>query len=275
MSRRGTVEPTRDVFSRLELAPAPVDATVGGMRTAAALIVGNEVLTGKVKEANVAVLAPMLFEIGISLRRVVVVPDELEVIADEVNAMRRAHDFVFTSGGVGPTHDDITVDAVAHAFSRRVIRSAEVERMVREYHGKKGVPVSEASLRLANVIEGARLLRNAEVWWPTLAIENVYVLPGVPEIFALKLAVLREELARGESFVSRAVYTWCDESSIAELLYQLAAAHPRVLIGSYLKWRGEDYHTKITFDGSDERAVGEAMDAFVAAIAGKDLVRVA
>ncbi|MCB9601937.1 MAG: competence/damage-inducible protein A [Sandaracinus sp.] len=245
------------------------------MRTAAALIVGNEVLTGKVEEANVAVLARMLFEIGITLRRVVVVPDEIETIASEVNALRGAHDVVFTSGGVGPTHDDITIDAVAHAFGRQVVRSAEVEKMVREYHTKKGTPLSDAALRLANVIEGSRLLRNAEVWWPTLAIENVYVLPGVPEIFKLKLGVLREELARGESFVSRAVYTWCDESAIAELLYQLAADHPKVLIGSYLKWRGEDYHTKITFDGGDEKAVGEAVAAFVAAIAPKDLVRVA
>ncbi|MCA9613431.1 MAG: competence/damage-inducible protein A [Sandaracinus sp.] len=245
------------------------------MRTAAALIVGNEVLTGKVEEANVAVLARMLFEIGITLRRVVVVPDEIETIATEVNALRGTHDVVFTSGGVGPTHDDITIDAVAHAFGRQVVRSAEVEKMVREYHAKKGTPLSDAALRLANVIEGSRLLRNAEVWWPTLAIENVYVLPGVPEIFKLKLGVLREELARGESFVSRAVYTWCDESAIAELLYQLAADHPKVLIGSYLKWRGEDYHTKITFDGGDEKAVGEAVAAFVAAVAPKDLVRVA
>lgn len=244
------------------------------MRTAAALIVGNEVLTGKVEEANVAVLARMLFEIGVSLRRVVVVPDEIETIADEVNLLRASHDLVFTSGGVGPTHDDITIDAVAHALGRRVVRSAEVEKMVREHHGKKGLPVSDAALRLANVVEGARLLRNAEVWWPTLVVENVYVLPGVPEIFRVKLKVLRDELARGDSFVSRAVYTWCDESSIAELLYQLAADHPRVLIGSYLKWRGEDYHTKVTFDGTDERAVGEALAAFVEAVKPSDLVRV-
>lgn len=124
------------------------------MRTAAALIVGNEVLTGKVEEANVAVLARMLFEIGITLRRVVVVPDEIETIAAELNALRSAHDLVFTSGGVGPTHDDITIDAVAHALGRKVERSAEVEKMVREYHGKKGVPMSDAALRLANVVEG-------------------------------------------------------------------------------------------------------------------------
>ncbi|MBX3251742.1 MAG: competence/damage-inducible protein A [Myxococcales bacterium] len=244
------------------------------MRTAAALIIGNEVLTGKVEEANVAVLARFLFELGITLRRVVVVPDELEVIATDLNALRASHDFVFTSGGVGPTHDDITVDAVAHAFGRAVVRSAEVERMVREYHAEKGRPLTDAALRLAHVVEGARLLRNAEVWWPTLALENVYVLPGVPEIFRLKLAVLREELAGGEGFVSRAVYTWSDESSIAELLTDLTKSHPAVLIGSYLKWRGEDYHTKITFDGSDREAVERAAQAFVDALDPKDLVRV-
>ncbi|HJK90980.1 MAG TPA: molybdopterin-binding protein [Polyangiaceae bacterium LLY-WYZ-15_(1-7)] len=242
-------------------------------RTAAALIIGNEVLTGKVQEANVAVLGQTLFALGVELRRVVICPDEIEGIAADLNGLRASHDLVFTSGGVGPTHDDITIDAVAHAFGRRVVRSAEIERLIRGYHEPKGNEVTEAHLRMANVVEGARLVRTAEVLWPTLALENVYVLPGVPEVFRLKLEVLKDELARGEGFVSHAVYTQCDEGAIAKLLADVAEAHPGVTIGSYLKWRSEDYRTKITFDGPDEAAVMAAADEFVAGIGADELVR--
>ncbi|MEM9067510.1 MAG: competence/damage-inducible protein A [Myxococcota bacterium] len=246
-------------------------------RTAAALIIGNEVLTGKVQEANVAHLAKALFSLGIELRRVIVCPDEIPVIAEDLNALRAAHDLVFTSGGVGPTHDDVTVEAVAHAFGREVIRSAEIERLLRRYHEGKGQTVTEAHLRLANVVEGARLLRNAEVVWPTLVLENVFVLPGVPEIFRLKLTSLRSELERGDGFISAAVFTGCDEGSIARALEDLAYAHPKVTIGSYLKWPGsnvvpaeQEYRVKVTFDGLEENDVRAAADAFVATLADAD-----
>ena len=242
-------------------------------RTAAALVIGNEILTGKVEEANVPRLARLLFGLGIELQRVVVCPDVIETIAADVNALRSAHDFLFTSGGVGPTHDDVTVDAIAHAFGRRVVRSAEVEKLIREYHAQRGMPVTEAHLRLANVIEGARLVRNATVAWPTIVMENVYVLPGVPEIFELKLAQLRDELATDEAFVGVAVYTRCDEGDIAALLHDLAHAHPRVTIGSYLKWRSEDYRVKITFDGREAADVHAAAHAFIEAIGAAMLVR--
>lgn len=242
-------------------------------RSAAALVIGNEILTGKVEEANVPFLARMLFGLGIELKRVVVCSDDIEIIAADVNALRASHDLLFTSGGVGPTHDDVTIDAIAHAFGRRVVRSAEVERLIREYHARRQMPVTEAHLRLANVVEGARLLRNATVAWPTLVVDNVYVLPGVPEIFQLKLAQLRDELATDEQFIGVAVYTRCDEGDIAQLLHDLAHAHPRVTIGSYLKWRGEDYRVKITFDGRADQEVRAAADAFIAAIGEAMFVR--
>ncbi len=244
-------------------------------KTAAALIIGNEVLTGKVQEANVAHLARMLFDLGVTLRRVVVCPDEVDVIAEDLNALRRAHDWVFTSGGIGPTHDDVTVKAVAEAFGRPVVRSAELEALLRHHLERKGREVTEADLRMADVVQGARLIRRADVVWPTLVLDNVYVLPGVPEIFRLKLEALRDDLGMGRTkgFVGMAVYTRCEESSIAHVLERLAAAYPRVTIGSYLKWRGEDYRVKVTFDGRDADEVAAAADAFVAAIPASDFVR--
>lgn len=243
-------------------------------RTAAALVIGNEVLTGKVEEANVRVLARTLFQLGITLRRVVVCVDEVPVIAEDINALRATHDLLFTSGGVGPTHDDVTVEGVAEAFGRRVVRSAEVESLMRAHYSRRDEGITEAHLRMADVVEGSRLIRSAALPWPTVVVDNVYVLPGVPEIFRMKLDVLRQELERGDGFVSRAVYTRCNEGLIAQTLHEIALAYPSVVVGSYLAWNDPTYKVKLTFDGADPRAIDSALEAFVATLEGDLLVRI-
>lgn len=239
--------------------------------TAAALIIGNEILTGKVQEENVAYLAREFFGLGVTLRQVVVCPDEMDVIVENLNFLRVKHDLVITSGGVGPTHDDITIDAVALAFGRTVVRSAEVEAMIREYYGDR---VTGGHLRMANMPDGAELVRSAAVPWPTIHIGNVYVLPGVPQIFRRKFDTLRPHFGGNEPFVSRAVFTLCDEGEVAELLQRLTVQHPSVTIGSYPRWRDPEYRVKITFDGRDADAVQAAADAFVAALEPDKLVRI-
>lgn len=239
-------------------------------RTAAILVIGNEILTGKVKDENVSILATEFFALGVSLRRVIVCPDEVEVIAREVNRLRSEHDFVITTGGVGPTHDDVTIEGVALAFEKPVVRSAEMESLLRAHYKNR---ITEGHLRMANMPEGAELVRNAAIPWPTVAMENVYVFPGVPELLKLKFPVLRERLRDGASFVTRAVYTMCDEGEIAELLTSLVVAHPDVSIGSYIQWRGTDYTTKLTFDAKDAAAAQSAADAFVFGIAKDKFVR--
>jgi len=243
------------------------------MRTAAALIIGNEILTGKVEEANVGFLARELFELGIALRRVIVCPDERDVIVDDLNALRAAHDYVFTSGGVGPTHDDITIASVAHAFGREVVRSAEVERLIREWHREKDRPITDDHLRMADSVEGARLVRGGDVAWPTIVVENVYVMPGVPEVFRLKFTALRAELDQGKRFHNHTVYTHCDEGQIAALLTSLTKAHPRVVIGSYLAWRDPEYKTRITFDAESEADAKAAADALIAGLDDDQVVK--
>lgn len=239
-------------------------------RTAAILVIGNEILTGKVKDENVSILAKEFFALGVSLRRVVVCPDEIDVIAQNVNALRCDHDFVITTGGVGPTHDDVTIEGVALAFKKPVVRSTEMENLLRSHYKNR---ITEGHLRMANMPEGAELVRNAAIPWPTVAMENVYVFPGVPELLKLKFPVLRERLRDGTSFVSRAVYTLCDEGEIAGLLTSLVVAHPEVSIGSYIQWRGTDYTTKLTFDAKDEAAAQRAADAFILGIAKEKFVR--
>lgn len=240
-------------------------------RTAAVLIIGNEILTGKIQEANLQFLGRELFSLGIVLSRAVVCRDDIETIVDDLNLLRARHDYVFTSGGVGPTHDDVTLPAVARAFGHELTRDPDLARRIQRYYGDR---CTEDHLRMASVPEGARLLSNREVRWPTIVIQNVYVFPGVPEIFRMKFSPVRDELDQGARFVSRAVYTHCDEGEIAGMLEELEHAYPRVSIGSYPRWGHSDYKVKVTFDGPDAEAVTQALDALLARLDRSLVVRV-
>lgn len=233
-------------------------------------MVGNEILTGKIEDTNTRYLARVLFELGVALRQVVICPDETDIIVRELNALRAAHDMVFTSGGVGPTHDDITIDAVAAAFGRPVVESPEIAAMIRSHFGDIVTP---AHLRMANMPEGSELVRSARSGWPTVVCENVYILPGVPEIFERKLDALRERLDEGQRFFNHTVYTHCDEGEIAELLTTLTFAHPAVTIGSYLVLSDPTYRVRVTFDSVDALASQVAADAFTAALPVEKLAR--
>jgi molybdopterin-biosynthesis enzyme MoeA-like protein len=241
-------------------------------RTAAALIIGNELLTGKIQEGNLGFLGRELFELGIVLSRAVFCRDDIDVIVRDLDRLRADHDMVFTSGGVGPTHDDVTLQAIAQAFGRRLVRASEIEQLIREYHGANVTP---DHLRMADVPEGSRLLSGADMPWPTVVTENVYIFPGVPEIFRLKFPVVRAHLQQGPGFQSRAVFSMCDEGEIASGLSAVAARHPELAIGSYPRFRGEDYKLKITVDGSDPAQVSRALEEVIALLPKDKLVRVA
>lgn len=229
-------------------------------RTAAALIIGNEILSGKIQETNLALLAQELFALGVSLRRVVVCPDEVDTIVEDLVHLRTHHDYVITSGGVGPTHDDVTLLAVAQSFGRPLVRSPEMEELIRSFVGGD---LTRGHLRMANVPEGAELLCDDEVRWPTILVDNVFVMPGLPKVFRMKIPVLRRYLAGHPPFLSRSVYTLCHETELAELLDRLDAEHERVSIGSY-PVTGQAYKVKLTFDGSDARAIDRCAEALLA-----------
>lgn len=231
------------------------------MPSAAALVIGNELLTGKIREANVEVLARELFALGIALRRVVFCADELADIALEVGELGARHDWVFTSGGVGPTHDDVTVAAVAVAFGRQLERSAELEALLREYFGPR---TNAEHLRMADVPAGARLLAAPGSRWPLLKVENVFVLPGLPEVFRHKMPILRAHLAGGRPWISRAFAVEADEGEIAAPLRRVAGAFPAVRIGSYP--HGLAPGVTLTFDSLEESLVDNAVAALSAAL---------
>jgi molybdenum cofactor synthesis domain-containing protein len=231
--------------------------------TAAALLIGNELLSGKIHEANLIELARTLRAIGVKLRRVVMVPDEMDVVAREVKSLSDAHDVVFTSGGVGPTHDDITIEAVALAFGVRAEVHPEFEALLQKQYGAH---MSDGHLRMALVPVGAELVSHEEARWPTVLMKNVWVLPGVPEAFRMKLPVIRDRVRGAARFITRQVLTKMDEPDLKPLLDRIVAAHPDVDVGSYPKWFDHRYKTKITFDSTDEAKADAALRDFVAAL---------
>jgi molybdenum cofactor synthesis domain-containing protein len=229
-------------------------------KSAALLLIGNELLTGKVQDENLFVLAKTLNQLGVRLRRVVTISDEIDTIAAEVKSLSEQHTVVFTSGGVGPTHDDLTVEGVARAFGVAVVESPTMAAMLRSHYRER---CNDAHLRMALTPEGAELVSNTDIAWPTIVMRNVWLLPGIPEVFKMKLAHVRDRLGGGRPFVSRAVYTKLDEGDLKPLLDAVVAAHPRVEVGSYPKWTDPSYRTKLTFDGQEADLVGLAVDAFL------------
>ncbi|WP_437587145.1 competence/damage-inducible protein A [Sorangium sp. So ce1000] len=241
------------------------------MRTAAALIIGNELLSGKIADENLVVLAGTLRALGVKLERAVMVLDELEVIAAEVRALAASHDWVFTSGGVGPTHDDLTIAGVARAFGVPVVSAPNIESLLREHYGDR---LTEGHLLMARIPEGARLVTGGSAAWPGVVMRNVWMLPGVPQIFRAKQALIQAELSGGAPFVSLAVFTTLDEGQLKPMLDRVVEAHRDVDIGSYPRWSGVEYRTKLTFDGLVEARVRAARDAFAESLPAETIVRV-
>ena len=229
--------------------------------TAAALLIGNELLSGKIRDENLFDLARTLRSIGVRLERVLMVEDDREIIAREVRQLSDAFDVVFTSGGVGPTHDDLTLESVADAFGVKALFDDQLEALLRRSYGDR---FREGHRRMALVPEGAELVATGEVPWPTVVMRNVWVLPGVPQVFRMKLLAVRERLQGSHTFISRSVFTRMDEGHLKPLLDEIVAAHPEVDVGSYPRWGHPDYRTKLTFDGATQASVDAALDAFVA-----------
>lgn len=236
--------------------------------TASMIIIGDEILSGKVQEQNLTCLAGTLRGLGITLERVVVVRDRVEVIAGEIRGASKAYEHVFTSGGIGPTHDDVTIDAAALAFERGVTTSPELESLLRGYHKERLLP---AHLLMARIPEGARLVRAPDVPWPTTVIENVWVLPGIPEVFRMKMRTVEHVLPRSAGFVSVFVNLHLDEGQLKDRLDAVVGEFGDIQIGSYPRWIGAPYKTRITFDGTDAVRVNAARDKLVSMFGPADL----
>lgn len=238
-------------------------------RRAAFVLIGNELLTGKVQDVNLATVATEFFRMGIRLERASMIRDDLDTIASEVRAASDAHDIVLTSGGVGPTHDDMTVPGVARAFGLPMVRHEGLAVMVRKHFGPG---TTDDHLRMALLPDGAELVRDRPTTWPVVRVKNVYLMPGVPEIFRSKFELVKAELGSDAGFHSLALYTRCDEGEIASLLERIEREFG-VMVGSYPRFDTPDYKVKVTFDGEDLERCEAARRACADAIATELIVR--
>jgi molybdenum cofactor synthesis domain-containing protein len=219
--------------------------------TAALLVIGDEILSGRTQDKNVAQVATWLNEQGIRLEEVRIVPDDLERIASAVNELRAAHDYLFTTGGIGPTHDDITVDAMALAFGVPVVIHPDARAILDEYYRNRPGGLNEARLRMARVPEGAELLPNPSSGAPGVKMANVYIMAGVPGIAAAMLAALTGKLEGGKPMVSVTVGARAPESDVADLLRETEESHPGVAIGSYPFFRDGKFGSNFVIRSED------------------------
>jgi molybdenum cofactor synthesis domain-containing protein len=222
------------------------------------VVVGNEILSGKVHDTNSYFTARELRNIGVALKRIVVVPDELQPIVDEVRDCARKFEFVITSGGVGPTHDDITMEAVALAFGRPLVIHPELERMIRSHFTER----LATGMKMAEVPEGAVLNAAGDLRFPTVQVENVHILPGIPQIFEAKLSALLGRFATDPYYI-RTIYTSAGEGSIAEFLNTCLRSYPALLLGSYPRIGHPEYRVKLTLESKDREYVERAFDHLI------------
>ncbi len=227
-------------------------------KTAALLIIGNEILSGRTQDANLAFIARELGEIGIRMAEVRIVPDIEAAIVDAVNALRARYSYVFTTGGIGPTHDDITSASIAKAFGRPFGRNPEAERRLRAFYPDPAM-LNEARLSMADMPDGVELIDNPVSAAPGFRIDNVYVLAGVPKIMQAMVDVLKPGLQGGAPLASRTVVVLAGEGDIAAALGAIQNDYPGIDIGSYPFLRRGSFGTSVVFRGTDLAALEAAV----------------
>jgi len=233
--------------------------------TAAVLVIGNEILSGRTQDANVAFLGKSLNELGIRLKEVRVISDDEAEIVGAVNALRARYDYVFTTGGIGPTHDDITADSIAAAFGVGIGYHPEIYQKLKDSFENRGYEANEARMRMARVPDGAQLIDNEISLAPGFQIGNVFVLAGVPSIARAMFKGASHRLRRGKVVLSRSIRVMTGEGTIAKALADLQEAYPDVEMGSYPWSLDGTYGTSLVLRATDADRLALAFDRVFAA----------
>jgi molybdenum cofactor synthesis domain-containing protein len=242
--------------------------------TAGLVVIGDEILSGRTQDRNIAQIASWLNLQGIRLSEVRVVPDVIPRIAEAVNALRAENDYLFTTGGIGPTHDDMTVDAIAAALGVPAVVHPKARAILEAYYASRG-GVTEARLRMARVPEGAELIENKMSGAPGIRIDNIFILAGVPHIATIMIEALSGTLEGGKPLLSRTIGSWTPESEVADILREVEARHDQCQIGSYPFFREGKVGADFVVRSTDEAALGTCVEDLVTTLeaAGRAVVR--
>lgn len=227
--------------------------------TAAMLVIGDEILSGRTRDANMHHLAQELTKVGINLREVRIVSDDSDAIVAALNDLRASHDTVVTSGGIGPTHDDITADCVAAAFGVHIDVRDDAAALLQAHYDSRGMEFNDARKRMARIPDGATLIENPVSIAPGFTIGNVHVMAGVPSVFQAMVASVISTLTGGAPVLSQTLRVDRGEGDIAGPLGQIAADFPDLSIGSYPFQQNGAYGSNIVVRGSDGARVDHAM----------------
>ena len=231
-------------------------------RTAGIVIIGNEVLSGKTQDINSFFLCTELRQLGVEVQKISTIQDEIGLIGDEVATFSKRFDYVFTTGGVGPTHDDVTIDGIARGFGLKVVRHPDIERRMRQ---RLGGEVNEARLRMANVPEGATLLATEALFAPVVNIHNVYIFPGIPRILQERFHAIQERFREAPYYLKN-VYVKYGEGVIAAMLNDLLAKFPELMLGSYPVLDLQEYKVKVTLESKNLAYLDHAVQTFIASL---------
>lgn len=234
--------------------------------TAAMLAIGDELLSGRTKDRNIGHLADLLTLSGIDLKEVRIVADEEDAIVEALNALRSRYDYVFTSGGIGPTHDDITADSISKAFGLPCIHDPAAMTLLAEMYKRREMEFTEARQRMARMPEGARHIPNPVSTAPGFIVENVYVMAGVPQVFQAMVDNVLPTLKTGAKMLSRAIPCPYGEGDIGTPLAAIQKAHPLTSIGSYPKYDGQRFSTELIVRAREMPALEAAAAAVEAMI---------
>jgi len=235
--------------------------------TAAMIVIGDEILSGRTRDSNMHYLAGQLTEAGIDLKEVRVVGDERGTIIAAVQAMSQAYDYVFTSGGIGPTHDDITADCIAASFDASIDVRDDARAILAEHYAKSGTELNTARLRMARIPEGADLIDNPVSAAPGFRLENVHVMAGVPSVFQAMVASVLPTLTGGAPLISKTLRIERGEGDIAGPLGALAEEYPLLSMGSYPFQKDGKYGAHIVIRGNVEEDIDAALVKLQAAFA--------
>ncbi len=229
--------------------------------TAAMLAIGDELLSGRTKDKNIGYLADTMTQAGIELAEVRIVSDDGQKIADAVNALRSQYTYLFTSGGIGPTHDDITADAISMAFGVECIYDEAAMKLLADHYAARGVEFTPSRQRMARMPQGALHIHNPVSAAPGFHIDNVYVMAGVPSVFQAMLAGILPELKKGRKLFSKSVISSHGEGVIGTELAQIQLQYDQTMIGSYPKFQNNKFSTELVVRSHDEAEVDKAIDA--------------